>query len=245
MYFINVLLLHPNSSKAILTMSAIQYSSVNLFVRGVPSIMEPEDLAKVLEVYGEMNMNPEAFSVKFRRIQTSDPNRPLYDDQRYNAVLYGFRMNTGPTSCMGHMFSSILQMKRQVRHAWIDQEGKSQYVFITENNRHIPQHLLDELLWKNTNEETKKTAFENNEASRNDLVSSETKEFVEFTEHSVVNSRLSVDGANLCLTKSTDNERTFTRKMSPQEWVRTNAAYARKLDEQRHTEQAAQHGISC
>jgi hypothetical protein len=135
-------------------MSAFQYLSVNLFVRGVPSIMEQEDLAKVLEVYGEMNMKPEAFSVKFRRINYDEPNLPQYDDLRYNVVLYGFRVNTGPTACFGHMFSSIIQMKRQVRHAWIDSEGKSQYVFITENNRQIPQNFLDELLWKTTNEET-------------------------------------------------------------------------------------------
>jgi hypothetical protein len=92
-----------------------------------------------------MNMKPEAFSVKFRR--TNDPNRP-YDDQRYNVVLYGFHVNTGTTACMGHMFMSILQMNRTVRHSWIDSEGKPQYIFITANNRPIPQHLLDELLWK-------------------------------------------------------------------------------------------------
>ena len=132
-------------------MSAFQYLSVNLFVRGVPSMMEQSDLAKVLEVYGEMNMMPEAFSVKFRR--THDLIRP-YDSQRYDVVLYGFHAYIGPTACFGHLFSSILQMKLKLRHTWIDSEGKSQYVLITENNRPIPQILLDELLWKNNNKET-------------------------------------------------------------------------------------------
>jgi len=132
-------------------MSAFQYSSVNLFVRGVPSNVEQADLAKVLSIYGEMNMKPEAFSVKFRR--TNDPKRP-FDDLRYDVVLYGFHVNTDPTVGFGHMFMSIIH-KEEIRTFWVDYEGKSQYVLITVNNRPIPQVLLDELLWKNSNKETK------------------------------------------------------------------------------------------
>ena len=208
MNYINVIILYSNNPKAILTMSAFQYLSVNLFVRGVPSIMEQPDLAKVLEIYGEMNMKPEAFSVKFRR--THDPKRP-YDDQRYDVVLYGFRVNTGTTACFGHMFSSIIQMKRQVRHAWIDSEGKPQYVFITENNRQIPQNFLDELLWS----ERKSPSTTNKETTEQAVTEQTVEE----------------------LSDAEKYDRSINRMMSSTQWLKSKTVQS---EEQRQADQAAQ-----
>ena len=134
-------------------MSSIKY--VNLFVRGVPSSMEPQELAKVLSLYGEMNPRPCAYSIKFRykynQYMSKDENirQPTVDNTRYNVVLYGFKVCTDLSAnmSMSFMFLNLIQMKRNIRHSWIDSEGQPQCVNISENNRPIPPNLLSQLLW--------------------------------------------------------------------------------------------------
>ena len=134
-------------------MSSIKY--VNLFIRGVPSSMEPQELAKVLSLYGEMNPRPCAYSIKFRytynQYMSKDENmrQPTVDNTRYNVVLYGFKVCTDISAnmSMSFMFLNLIQMKRNIRHSWIDSEGQPQYVNISENNRPIPSNLLSQLLW--------------------------------------------------------------------------------------------------
>ena len=71
----------------------------------------------------------------------------MVDNTRYNVVLYGFKVNTDLSANMSHMFLNIIQMKRNIRHAWIDSYGQSQFVIISENNRPLPSNLLSQLLW--------------------------------------------------------------------------------------------------
>lgn len=125
----------------------------NLFISGIPTGMGPHELAKVLELYGEMNSLPCAFSPRFRKgkynpyMSPQENLIPHHDEERYNVVLYGFRVNLASTVNMGRMLLTIIQMKRRMRHAWIDSEGQPQYIFISEDNRPVSMGLFNQLLW--------------------------------------------------------------------------------------------------
>jgi hypothetical protein len=144
--------IESNSINQVITMSTIKY--VNLFIRGVPSTMEPLKLVKVLSLYGEMNTRPCAISVRYRSY-TYSPYMSKEENaiqnnivsSRYNVVLYGFKVNMDMTANMSHMFLNIIQMKRSIRHAWIDSARQPQYILISENNRPVPPNLFSSLLW--------------------------------------------------------------------------------------------------
>jgi hypothetical protein len=133
-------------------MSTIKY--VNLFIRGVPSTMEPLELVKVLSLYGEMNTRPCAISVRYRSYTyspyISKEENAIQNNivsSRYNVVLYGFKVNMDMTANMSHMFLNIIQMKRNIRHTWIDSARQPQFILISENNRPVPPNLFSSLLW--------------------------------------------------------------------------------------------------
>ena len=125
----------------------------NLFISGIPSGMEPRELAKVLELYGEMNSLPCAFSPRFRKgkynpyMSPEENMIPRHDEERYNVVLYGFRVNLAATENMGRMLLIIIQMNKRMRHSWIDSDRQPQYIFISEDNCPVPMGLFNQLLW--------------------------------------------------------------------------------------------------
>ena len=133
-------------------MSSIKY--VNLFIRGVPSHMEPQELAKVLSLYGEMNTRPCAFSVQYRRhiynpymSKEENANQINIVNSRYNVVIYGFKVLTDLSANVSYMFLNLIQMKRNIRHSWIDSARQPQFILISENNRPVPYNLFSQLLW--------------------------------------------------------------------------------------------------
>ena len=154
--------IESNSINQVITMSTIKY--VNLFIRGVPSTMEPLKLVKVLSLYGEMNTRPCAISVRYRSY-TYSPYMSKEENaiqnnivsSRYNVVLYGFKVNMDMTANMSHMFLNIIQMKRSIRHAWIDSARQPQYILISENNRPVPPNLFSLLLWSPPETQVKQT----------------------------------------------------------------------------------------
>ena len=123
--------------------------------------MEQQELAKVLSLYGEMNPRPCAYSIKFRysynQYTSKDENmrQNTVDNTRYNVVLYGFKVysDLSENMSMGFMFLNLIQMKRTIRHTWIDSAGQPQFVIISENNRPIPPNLLYQLLWSQEDKE--------------------------------------------------------------------------------------------
>ena len=147
------------------SITSIKY--VNLFIRGVPSTMEPLGLVKILSLYGEMNTRPCAYSVRYRRhiynpyiSKEENEKQKKMIDSRYNVVLYGFKVNTDIYANMSHMFLTMIQMKKIIRHAWIDSSRQAQFVLISENNRPVPPNLFSTLLWSPP--ETQQQEEENN-----------------------------------------------------------------------------------
>jgi len=116
--------------------------------------MEPLGLVKILSLYGEMNTRPCAYSVRYRRhiynpyiSKEENEKQKKMIDSRYNVVLYGFKVNTDIYANMSHMFLTMIQMKKIIRHAWIDSSRQAQFVLISENNRQVPPNLFSTLLW--------------------------------------------------------------------------------------------------
>jgi hypothetical protein len=126
--------------------------------------MEPLELVKVLSLYGEMNTRPCAISVRYRSY-TYSPYMSKEENaiqnnivsSRYNVVLYGFKVNMDMTANMSHMFLNIIQMKRNIRHTWIDSARQPQFILISENNRPVPPNLFSSLLWSPPETQVKQT----------------------------------------------------------------------------------------
>ena len=101
-----------------------------------------------------MNTRPCAISVRYRSYTyspyISKEENAIQNNivsSRYNVVLYGFKVNMDMTANMSHMFLNIIQMKRNIRHTWIDSAGQPQFILISENNRPVPPNLFSSLLW--------------------------------------------------------------------------------------------------
>jgi hypothetical protein len=135
--------------------------------------MEPQELAKVLSLYGEMNTRPCAYSVRYRRhiynpymSKEENANQINIVNSRYNVVIYGFKVLTDLSANMSLMFLNLIQMKRNIRHSWIDSARQPQFILISENNRPVPYNLFSQLLWsediKHPHTTTPSAAFSSN-----------------------------------------------------------------------------------
>ena len=179
-------------------MSTIKY--VNLFIRGVPSTMEPLELVKVLSLYGEMNTRPCAISVRDRSY-TYNPYMSKEENaiqnsivsSRYNVVLYGFKVNMDMTANMSHMFLIIIQMKRNIRHTWIDSAGQPQFILISENNRPVPPNLFSPLLWSPETQVKQTVTFVDKKQDKQEVENNLNHAWIDAVEHDNIMTKSSDD----------------------------------------------------
>ena len=190
--------IESNSINQVITMSTIKY--VNLFIRGVPSTMEPLELVKVLSLYGEMNTRPCAISVRYRSYTYSPYMSKEENDiqnsivsSRYNVVLYGFKVNMDMTANMSHMFLNIIQMKRNIRHTWIDSARQPQFILISENNRPVPPNLFSSLLWSPETQVKQTVTFVDKKQDKQEVENSLNHAWIDGVEHDNIMTKSSED----------------------------------------------------
>ena len=190
--------IESNSINQVITMSTIKY--VNLFIRGVPSTMEPLELVKVLSLYGEMNTRPCAISVRYRSYTyshyMSKEENAIQNNivsSRYNVVLYGFKVNMDMTANMSHMFLNIIQMKRNIRHTWIDSARQPQFILISENNRPVPPNLFSSLLWSPETQVKQTVTFVDKKQDKQEVENNLNHAWIDAVEHDNIMTKSSDD----------------------------------------------------